>query len=111
MVLNWLGPMVAGKVHSAVERGLTATAAQCVAAAMQNAPVDTGALRSDITFQPAQTDASGQHSIQWGNFVINYALWQEIGSQGRTGRYYLRRAADSQYPHLKGNIRKAREAL
>lgn len=104
--LNWKGGDIKKQMESAIKQGMSETGVAAVAAAQVNAPVDTGALRADITFQAPQ-GRGDQWSMLWGNFIINYALWNEIGTYRMPGRYYLRRAADQEYPHLAERIGQA----
>lgn len=52
------------------------------------APRDTGFMANTIEVVHYATPSS--LFVAWGNITALYTLWQEIGSQGRAGRYFLR---------------------
>jgi len=102
--LTWRGDDVVADVERATRLALTETAAACVAVAQVNAPVDTGFMKNTLEHGEVREVAVGTYSIQWGNSTADYTLWQEIGSNGRPGRYFLRGAADAEYPKLAGRL-------
>lgn len=62
-------------------------------------PVVTGTLQGSIAMKsPKVTDK--QVVGKWGSFDVNYAFVQEVGAKGRSGRRFLRDAADKEYPKL-----------
>lgn len=103
--LTWNGQDIAAKAKKAAEMGIDETMAEAVVHAQIAAPRDTGAMANGIKIiERARTDGNVSHGF-WGNVTQDYTLWQEIGSRGRAGRYFLRRAADAEYPKLAARIR------
>ncbi len=102
--LDWEGDDLKAKMESASKQGLIKTGASATAQAMSNAPVDTGHLRADIAMRDPHQEGSSW-VLLWGNFIVNYALYVEAGTYRMPGRYYLRRAADAEYPNLAANIK------
>lgn len=109
MRVTWKGDALVKRLQSAAREAIDETTAACVLAAADLAPRDTGHMANTLTFEPA-VEQRGRWVGQWGNWVALYTLWVEVGARGRAGRYFLRRAADQEYPKLAGRI-KARAAL
>lgn len=104
--LDWKGNNIKGRKDQAVKDGIDMTTAAAVTVAQSLAPRDTGFMANTIEFQNAKKE--GNRIVgRWGNWTALYTLWQEIGSRGRPGRYFLRRAADREYPNLFQRIRAA----
>lgn len=112
--LDWFGDKVKAKVLQATKNGLEATAADCVADAVDVAHARhvTGTLARSIKFEPAR-DERGKMIVRWGSYNVGYALWQEIGTKSMTAWKgpYLRPAAAKHYPQLAANIREEYKRL
>ena len=54
----------------------------------QIAPRDTGFMAN--TMEIIHDATAGELYVSWGNVTATYTIWQEIGSRGRPGRYFLR---------------------
>ena len=93
------------KVRDAAVDGVDDTLAKCVREVKDITPVATSILQGSMRFEPAKRQGTKVRG-QWGSFDVNYALWVEIGSQGRAGVYMLSRTADAVYPELAGNIKR-----
>lgn len=102
--LDWKGKQVTANVEKAVGAGLRETGAELVLLAALFAPRDTGFMANTMMATDVKKDARGYY-LQWGNWTAAYTIWQEIGSNGRPGRFFLRRSADIAYPKLAGRIR------
>lgn len=85
--------VIKGTRQEAAKR-LNEAAAIGVTVAMARAPRDTGFMASTIEITKRAT-AEGRLSVAFGNITALYTLWQEIGSQGRPGRYFLRAGLDA----------------
>lgn len=85
---SWNGNAVKQKVRAKIAEGLNEAAADGVTLAQEAAPRDTGFMANTIEQIDRATPAV--LSASWGNMTATYTLWQEIGSQGRPGRYFLR---------------------
>ena len=97
--------MVRG-VQRATAFGIDQTMAACVRHADPNVPVGpTGALRRSIRFEPAEI-RRGVVTGVWGSFQVNYAIYQEAGTKYIRAKYFLRNAADAEYPRLAGRIQR-----
>lgn len=95
---DWRGEAVKGALRGAVAGALNDTAADAVQVAQNLAPRDTGFMANTIeVVAKAQPD---RLEVTWGNITAEYTIWQEIGSRGRPGRYFLKGAADQAYPGL-----------
>ena len=101
-LLTWRGEAVQQQVLQRVANALNETAADAVAVAQQKAPRDTGfmANTNEVVKEATPTNLG----VTWGNVTAEYTLWQEIGSRGRPGRYFLRAGADQAYPGLKKRL-------
>lgn len=106
MRLDWRGAVVASEVDAAASAALRETAAACVMLAQVYAPRDTGFMANTVTVDwQVRRRGRSTLSILWGNWTADYTLWVEIGARGREGRYFLRRAADAEYPKLARRIK------
>lgn len=105
-IIRWDADKLISRLDRAVADGIDMTTAAAVTHAQTLAPRDTGFMATTIESRPAQRKG-GRMTGQWGNWTALYTLWQEIGARGRSGRYFLRRAADAQYPLLVKRIREA----
>lgn len=103
-VTSWNGPAIVARAQKAAQEAIDETTNAAVLASQQMAPRDTGFMASTIEAEQAVVE-SGRTVGRWGNWTALYTLWQEIGSQGRPGRYFLRRAADAEYPKLGDRIK------
>lgn len=102
-ITHWNGPAIARQMREAQRHGIDETLQTAVLQAADIAPYDTGFMASTIEAQPAVEE--GNRIVgRWGNWAALYTLWQEIGSRGRPGRYFLRRTADAEYPRLGNRI-------
>lgn len=102
-LVSWHGPDVAARTRRSAAIGIDQTTAAATLRASERAPRDTGFMAGTMEWWPAAV-IKGVVTGLWGNVRADYTLWQEIGSQGRPGRYFMRMAADEQYPLLKGRI-------
>lgn len=93
------------KVRDATVDGVDDTLAECAGEVKDNTKIRTSVLQGSMRFEPAKRQGN-KVSGRWGSFDVNYALWVEIGSQGRPGGYMLTRTADAVYPKLAGNIKR-----
>lgn len=103
--LDWKGDSVLARISSAAQKGIDETMAECVLAAQITAPRDTGVMATNIRIISRAKKVRTRLAGHWGNDTQSYTLWQEIGSRGRAGRYFLRRAKDVEYPKLVTRIR------
>lgn len=102
--LIWRGREVEAKVAAATKAGINETMAACVEVAQNYAPVDTGALRDDIAFRPAE-ESGTRITGRWGNWDVPYAIFQEEGTVSIPAKHYLRRAMEEEYPHTAARIK------
>lgn len=103
MRLEWYGEQILGQIRSQVQSGIDSVLADAAAMAKSLAPVDTGALRNDITFKPAVISGGGLVG-SFGAYSIVYAIYQELGTWKMAARPYLRPAADAVFPSLLSRI-------
>lgn len=104
--VKWNGDQIRSATREACRQGINATLADCVLQSQQTGyvPVDTGALKNSLRFEPAQ--GSGPQLIgSFGSYDISYAIWQEIGTRFMAGQFYLRRSADLHFPELPTHIK------
>jgi hypothetical protein len=104
--LDWQGDQVERKVTAAAVAGINITLARCLAVAIPLAPIDLGNLRASGFIRPATPAGLSRIVGSWG-FSAAYAVYQELGTRYMEGRFYMRRAADLEYPQLAGRIRAA----
>lgn len=91
-ITSWQEVAVKGKAMSAVADALNKAALDGVVYAQMIAPRDTGFMANTIEVLKRAT--AQDCSVEWGNITAPYTLWQEIGSQGRPGRYFLRASVE-----------------
>ncbi len=101
---KWNGGKILGEARTSAARALNATAADAVAIAQAAAPRDTGFMANTIEIVEPAT-AKGFLRVTWGNVTAPYTIWQEIGSQGRPGRYFLRKGTEA-YANFKTHFMK-----
>lgn len=104
--LDWKGNGVKSRKDQAAKDGIDMITAAAVTEAQRLAPRRTGFMANTIESQKARV-MSGRITGRWGNWTADYTLAQEVGARGRPGRYFLRRAADAEYPKLRERIRSA----
>jgi HK97 gp10 family phage protein len=102
--VKWKGEAVRALVRGAVSAGLEEVASLAVIDAKSNAPFEFGTLQGSIRHDGVK--GAPRAEITWGSFDVNYALYQELGTQRMAARPYLRPAADRNYPKLGPSIRK-----
>lgn len=103
MRLEWYGDQILRQFQDQMIAAVDDTLADCAAEAKAHAPVDTGALRNDITFKPARRSGDGI-SGSFGAYSVAYAIYQEIGTYKMPARPYLRPAADRLFPTLLSRV-------
>lgn len=102
VVFNGL-PALRGRVRENAGRIVQATALSVETDAKSRAPVDTGTLRRSIhTVMVTPVSATVGTDL-------NYAIFQEYGSQGRAPRPYLTPAAEAARPRFVAAMRKLLE--
>lgn len=104
MLTRWFGDEITTQTREAVANALNSTAQDAVNVAAMRAPRATGFMAG--TIQVIDKASATKLEVTWGNITANYTLWQEIGSRGRPGRYFLRAGADASYPHLAERLAK-----
>ena len=102
--LIWRGKQVEKQIDAATKAGIDETMEACVAMAKDLAPVDTGALRDDISFRPAE-ESGTRITGRWGNWEVPYAFFQEEGTVHNKAVHYLKRSMDFEYPFTNERIR------
>lgn len=107
--LIWQGKAIEHRMVEAAKIGVDGTTAACVQHAKTNHPWTnrSGTLEGSIEMRPAKELAGMVVRGEWGSFMVNYALWLEIGTSKMPAFPYLRPAADSEYPELATRIREA----
>ena len=100
---EWNAEAIKGMADREVSKALNETADESVALAAEFAPKDTGYMAS--TMEVVERATPKKLNVIWGNISANYTLWQEIGSQGRPGRYFMRRASQQAYANLAERLR------
>lgn len=101
--ITWHGPRIKGLVDNAVRQGMTATVADAAAMAQTLAPVDTGALKNSIRFEPASRSGKGWKASISSNMA--YSIHQELGTRFQRGTPHIRPAADRVFPSLPSRIK------
>lgn len=102
-LVAWNGRAIAARARRAAAIGIDQTTAAATLRASERAPRDTGFMANTMEWWPARM-LNGRMTGMWGNVRADYTLWVEIGAQGRPGRYFMRMAADEQYPLLQGRV-------
>lgn len=102
--LTWHGPEVQQRVNHAAARAIDETMLNCVTLAAVDAPYDTGALSNDIKVVDRARREGGRTVGRWGSPVVEYTIWQEIGTAFMPGKFFLRGSAAREYPRLAGRI-------
>lgn len=100
---SWHGNEVADKARDRVADVLNEVAADGVTHAQSHAPRDTGFLANTIEVTKEATKS--KLSVEWGNITALYTLWQEIGSRGRSGKYFLRGSLDAVKGHVLSRLK------
>ncbi len=109
--IKWNGPKVASKMRRAEIRAINVIMSRCVRTSKTSHEWKsrTGILEGSIgVAEIAHPQGSGAAGI-WGSQDVVYARVHELGSEklGIPARPYLRPSADTHYPSLPAEIRKA----
>lgn len=99
MRLEWYGQQILDQIRAQAAQAIDSTLADAAARAASLAPVDTGALKSDITYKPA-TKQGGVIVGSFGAYTVDYAIYQEMGTYRMAARPFIRPAADATFPTL-----------
>lgn len=99
----WNGPKIKSVVDAAQRQAITATVADAAAYAQDIAPVDTGALKNSIRFDPAKKRGNGWVGSISSN--MEYSLFVELGTRKMSPRPHIRPAADRIFPSLPDRIK------
>ena len=91
IIFNWNGAEYIAKVAAAKDIGVEKAALVVQKDAMDDAPVDTGALRNSITY-----NLLGDGKAEIGS-NLEYATKMEFGGSSQAPRGYLRPAIDKNY--------------
>lgn len=97
-ITSWNQAAVMKGSRDQMAKRLNSAAAIGVTVAMARAPRDTGFMAS--TIEVVKKATAQDLTVQWGNITALYTLWQEIGSQGRPGRYFLRQSLQAAMQNL-----------
>ena len=107
LTVNWQGDQLKRNVAQAAKFAIDQTTGACVRHAVPNTPVSKGhtrgALRRSIRAEPAVIRGN-MVTATWGSFQILYAIFQEAGTRYIRAKYFLRGAADAEYPNLEDRI-------
>ena len=105
--LTWRAEVIQRRVREASRKGIDITMALCVVLAKKHPPLPfvSGTAQGSIQMRPAEIQRDRVVG-RWGSFDVDYFIWLEIGARGRPGGFYLRGAADREYPQLVDRIRK-----
>lgn len=87
---NWAPEKIKAKSREEFADWLNRAGAVGVTVAMARAPRDTGFMAN--TMEVVHRATAQALFVAWGNITADYTIWQEIGSQGRPGRYFLRQS-------------------
>ena len=104
--LIWRGDDIKDRVREAAIKGVDDVMLDASRKAGDLAPKDTGAMASGIRVLERAHPVQGGVAGVWGNNTESYTIWQEIGSQGRAGKYFLRRGGDHAYSKLATRIKR-----
>jgi HK97 gp10 family phage protein len=110
--VTWNGEELKKKKDKAVEWAMKVIMADCVrdAKVQPPMPVKTATLQGSIQMRnPEKID--GKWVGLWGSWNVLYAVFQEIGTIFMKGKFFLRRAADKNYPRFAGKIKEGMAAL
>lgn len=108
--LDWKGDHVRAELEDATLGGMNEITDRCVKDAKSNHPFAnrTGTAEASIQQKPAKASAS-KISARWGSYggrKIRYFFYLEYGTAKMQPYPTLRPAADRNYPHLVGEIKK-----
>ena len=111
MGLTWNGPAIAARVRAAAHAAIAETIAEASQAAAADTWHRTGKAAESVEQHPRPVEDEGPRVIgRWGADPKHPAGWRYIfiekGVEGRAGGHFLVRAADREYPHLLGRIRR-----
>lgn len=109
MSLKWYGEAIKAKLRAAQIEGVNATMARCVVHAKNNHEWQnrTGVLEGSIGIADYAHEQGTAVVGRWGSQDVDYAIYQELGTQLTRARPYLRPAADVHYPGLAAAIKAA----
>lgn len=107
MSLTWNGDAIQQKALDAARFGIDQTTALAVTGAKSELypghGLVTSVLQGSLRSEPATI--RGEVIVgRWGSFIVDYALFIEVGSGRFQGYHYLQNNADKQYPQLAGRI-------
>ena len=106
VLFEWYGGDIKKRIRAAERQAVVETAVACVRKAVPRAPIEYGTLRRSIKIGVPVEGERGVR-ILWGSFDVNYALYQERGTGMITGKFYLKRSADDEYPKFGERIKEA----
>lgn len=89
---SWKDKALIKSVRAATVPELNAIAKEAADLAAQYSPVLTGRLASEMEVIQEATEQKPE--ALYGNVKTPYAIWVEVGSQGRPGKYMIRRAME-----------------
>lgn len=98
-----IAPRLTARIDGIAIGAINDTTAAAAISAKQNHPSfknRTGALEGSFMSQPAQKTGPTTYRGVFGSFDINYAIFQEIGTRFIRAGFFLRRAADSEFPRI-----------
>ena len=104
--LDWKPKPVLDEFDRRLVDGLNTLGRRCVQTAFPITPWLTGRLARSLRYEVLEGLDSGKLELVWGSFDVPYAFEQEVGTSRRSGRHFLRRAADIEYPKLREYISK-----
>lgn len=104
--LRWFGAKVSTKIRRAQIMAVNAIMSDAVIIAKQLAPFQFGVLQRSIGIAIYAEETDRGVSGSWGSQDVEYALYQELGTQFMPANPYLRPAADSAYPQLAATIKR-----
>lgn len=110
MSVTWNGDELKKKKDKAVEWAMKTIMADCIRDAKADVPVKTATLQGSIQMRNPEK-VEGKWVGLWGSWNVLYAVFQELGTIFMKGKFFLRRAADKNYPRLGGKIKEGMAAL
>jgi len=112
MSTTWNGEELKKRKDRAVEWAMKTIMADCVRDAKVNPPmpVKTATLQGSIQMR-APEKKDGVWFGLWGSWNVLYAVFQELGTIFMRGKFFLRGAADKNYPRLAAKIKEGFKAL